>query len=106
LLTDILRESNVINERIVKFRAETQDSIFLFEDDIPNYLDQVANKAIELYLSGTRPQSPEESRKNLELISWFADQITSQNPKLIEIFSPYLKFKTWKLGYEKAKYES
>jgi hypothetical protein len=95
-LSDILRGANVTNERIVQFRQETQNSIYLFQDDIPIYLDQVANKAIELYVNGTKQKTSEVIRIQTELLSWFADQITGQNPRLIKNFSPYLKFQTWK----------
>jgi hypothetical protein len=95
-LSDILRESRVTNDRIVQFRIETQDATFLFEDDIPNYLDQVAEKAIELLIKGTHQKTSDVIRNEFGLISWFALQITGQDSKLIQNFSPYLKFKTWK----------
>jgi hypothetical protein len=52
--------------------------------------------AIELYINRIKSQTPEVIKNSTELLSWFADQITGQNPRLIENFSLYLKFKTWK----------
>jgi len=79
---------------------ETDDSVFLFEDDITNYLDEVADKAIKLYTLRDK-QTPEDINQKTELLLWFDSQINRQNQGLIIVFAPYLKFKTWKFGYER-----
>jgi hypothetical protein len=98
-LTKILRDAKIEMEDIFEFRAGTQDSVFLFKEDIPNYLKNIDNKALDLWeihksLDGV-PKGEERSkmcRKQTELLGW----LTSQLPELKNKFAPYLKFKTWR----------
>ncbi len=86
-------------EDIFEFKAGTQDSVFLFKEDIPDYLKNINKKAFELLgihesLDGV-PKGEERSkmcRKQTDLSHW----LTSQLPELKNKFAPYLKFKTWK----------
>jgi len=98
-LTFIMNEGKVTIEKIYQFRAETQDAIFLFDDDIAAILKQIDEKALNLW--ATTEKSKKEldckeksilNRDGSELFEW----LISQLPKLKDIFSPYLKFKTWK----------
>jgi hypothetical protein len=98
-LKDILHKLKVDLSQIVQFREDTQDSVFLFGDDITEYLKKIDLKACELLgLQEERKNLPigeENSKKckeQTELIRWFTDQL----PELKKIFSPYLRFKTWK----------
>ena len=98
-LTKILRDAKIEMEDIFEFRAGTQDSVFLFKEDIPDYLKNIDNKALELWethknLDGVPKgeKRSEISRKQTELLGW----LTSKLPELKNIFAPYLKFKTWK----------
>jgi hypothetical protein len=95
-LADILREANVTIERKTQLYKETQYAIFLFENDIIKYLEEIQKKASELYIINKKSLAEKEIDSETELLSWFTDQIIGQNPQLIEIFSPYLKFRTWK----------
>ena len=98
-LTKILRDAKIEMEDILEFRAGTQDSVFLFKEDIPNYLKNIDNKALDFWeihksLDGV-PKGEERSkmcRKQTELLGW----LTSQLPELKNKFAPYVKFKTWK----------
>jgi len=98
-LTKILKDAKIEMEDIFEFRAGTQDSVFLFEEDIPNYIKAIDNKAWELWeihesLDGI-PKGEERSnmcRKQTEIFGW----LRSQLPELKNKFAPYLKFKTWK----------
>ena len=98
-LTKIMRDAKIEMDDIFEFRAGTQDSVFLFGEDIPNYLKNIDNKALELWeihesLDGV-PKGEERSnmsRRQTELLGW----LTSQLPELKNKFAPYLKFKTWK----------
>ena len=94
-----IRDTKIEMEDILEFKAGTQDSVFLFKEDIPDYLKNINNKAFELWgihksLDGV-PKGEERSkmcRKITELSGW----LRSQLPELKNIFAPYLKFKTWK----------
>jgi hypothetical protein len=98
-LTYILHKLKVDLSQIVQFRVDTQDSVFLFGYDITEYLKKIDSKSCELLdLQEERKNLPvgeENSKKckeQTELIKWFTDQL----PELKKIFSPYLRFKTWK----------
>ncbi|UCD00261.1 MAG: hypothetical protein JSW66_10330 [Phycisphaerales bacterium] len=98
-LTKILRDAKIEMEDVFEFRAGTQDSIFLFKEDIPDYLENIDKKArdlLEIHMSlNNVPKGNERSqmcRKQTELLGW----LTSQLPELKNKFAPYLKFKTWK----------
>jgi len=91
-LLDILSKANVTTDRRVQFLRETQYSAFLFEDDIIKFLKELDNKALEYYINKSKPQTPEVIRIGLEFYEWFE----REHKRLLEIFSQYLKFKTWK----------
>ena len=98
-LTDIMKEAKVTIERLFQYRAETQDSMFLFDGKIAEYLKEIDEKALNLYaIALERSDMPKGdqgsslAKEESELLRW----LISQLPKLKDIFSPYLKFKTWK----------
>jgi hypothetical protein len=98
-LSYILRGAKVELEELFKFRADTQDAVFLFGDDIPDYIGQIDKAALELMATAEElkdlPVGEERSRmaqKKTEQIKWLIDQL----PKLRRVFGPYLKFKSWK----------
>jgi len=98
-LSYILKEAKFELEQLFQFRADTQDAVFLFDEDITDYLKEIDSKALELWslqktLEGVS-RGEERTRlcqKETELLTWLTDQL----PKLKEVFSPYLKFRTWK----------
>lgn len=98
-LTKILRNAKIEMEDIFEFRAGTQDSIFLFKEDIPNYLKKIDNKAFKLWeihesLKGV-PKGEKRSKMCYEQTDLF-DWLKNQLPELKNKFAPDLKFKTWK----------
>ncbi len=98
-LINIRDKTKIDMDQILKFKADTQDSVFLFDEDIPNYLKTISNKALELLevhgnLDGV-PKGEDRSemcRKQTDLRHW----LNSQLPELKNKFAPYLEFKTWK----------
>lgn len=98
-LTYILINAKFEMAELFKFRANTQDAIFLFGEDVTNYISLVDKKALEFWslseeLEGL-PIGEERSKACKEktcLLKWLIDEL----PQLKDIFSPYLKFKTWK----------
>jgi hypothetical protein len=98
-LTKILRDAKIEMEDIFEFRAGTQDSIFLFKEDISDYLKNIDNKALELWethksLDGVQ-KGEKRSKicyKQTELLDW----LTAQLPELKNKFASYLEFKIWK----------
>jgi hypothetical protein len=98
-LINIRDKTKIDMDQILKFKADTQDSVFLFDEDISNYLKTIGNKALELLevhenLDGV-PKGEDRSemcRKQTDLRHW----LISQLPELKNKFAPYLEFKTWK----------
>jgi hypothetical protein len=98
-LTNIMRDAKVTIEILIQFRAKTQDSIFLFDDEITKYLKGVDEKALKFHEIAEElkdlPKGDQRSKlakEHTKLLRWLFDQL----PKLKDIFSPYLKFKKWK----------
>jgi hypothetical protein len=98
-LTHIMINAKFEMTELFKFRGDTQDAIFLFGEDVTNYISLVDKKALEFgNLSEKLESLPigEERSKACEektcILRWLIDGL----PQLKEIFSPYLKFKTWK----------
>ena len=48
-LTKISTAAKIEMEDIFEFRGNTQDAVFLFEEDVPAYLKTIDEKAIELW---------------------------------------------------------
>ena len=100
LFTQILQLGNIDSQKIRKFRLLTMDAIFLFDDEIHEYLqEEVHVKALEinnivkkykdLPVGTKRTKLRKEQTK---IVNWFrAEYFELQN-----VFSPYLKFKVWK----------
>ena len=98
-LSKILKEAKIEIKDIFEFRGDTQDAVFLFEEDIPVYLKTIDGKALGLWekqqsLEGI-PKGEERSRICRE-ISEFERWLTSQLPELKNEFKPYLGFRKWK----------
>jgi hypothetical protein len=87
---------NITSEEALNFFYNTKAAIFLFEDDIADYLNEIFKNALELEkIRIENPSGPFPSSYN-ELWKWFVDQLAAKPSPLIEKFSPYLKLKTWK----------
>jgi len=75
----------------------TRYAPFLYNNDILMYLEEINKKAGKLdHIEQQMRIKPQEYAnlvdQKLELKKWFNNQL----PRLKDIFSPYLKFKTWK----------
>ena len=84
-------------ERLHKFWYETRYAPFLYDNDILIYLEEINKKAAKLQIIEQQMQSNPQDYTNLfdeksVINEWFLNQLS----RLKDIFSPYLKFKTWK----------
>jgi hypothetical protein len=98
-LTCILVKAKFEMNELFEFRAKTQDSVFLFGEDIVSYLKQIDSKALELGTSQEILEGERDTERRKPLIDkktnsleWLIDQL----PELKNKFAPYLKFKNWK----------
>jgi len=96
LFMQIIQLGNMDMQKIRKFRLLTMDAIFLFDDEIHEYLEkEVHMKALRLN-NIVREYNPlplgtkrdELCREQAEIVDWFHDEYF----ELQNLFSPYLKF--------------
>ena len=99
LLTIILVKGELEQQALFTFRADTQDAVFLFGQDIPSYLERIDKQVLELMVIPSRsqdlPVGEERTRlceRKTELIGALMDEL----PRLKDIFAPYLKFAKWR----------
>lgn len=99
-LTKIMIDGKVNDLQIInEFRAKTQDAVFLFGDEITNYLKKIDSNALELWENYQNlddlPKGEERSniaRNITRLLGLLGNQLKDLQTE----FSPYLKFKAWK----------
>ena len=100
-LAFIFTFGNADPKKIMTFKADTNDSIFLFEEEISSYIEKVYDKAWEIHSANfklehhkireeTQEQTDATFKNREEVWQWFSNELK----KAPEIFKPYLKFKT------------
>lgn len=98
-LTHILKSGKVELDKLFEFRRDTQDAVFLFSDDIPEYLNSIDRKALNMWSKVEEykelPKGEERSRLCREETQ-LLHGLTEELPRLKDVFAPYLKFKKWK----------
>ena len=95
----IIESGNINLQEIREFRVSTIDAVFLFDDEISKYLEEVIRKALKLQKIILKCKGLHAGTKRLilckeqeEIVEWFH----SQYLKLQNAFSPYLKFRVWR----------
>jgi hypothetical protein len=98
-LTHISTKAKVEMDKLFEFRGDTQDAIFLFGDEISEYLRSIDQKALDMWSRVEElrelPQGQERSRlcrENTNLLHALIKEL----PNLKDVFAPYLKFDKWK----------
>lgn len=96
--------SNTLShEGIMKFKAATNDAVFLFNDDLKGrdgkvgYLDELLTKAIAYHIHskkvdhvGIANMKPDDMLEDQKLVEWLSEQYTNSIVK----FDPYLNFRS------------
>lgn len=97
-LTKVMSKGRVEQDDLFEFRAATQDAVFLFEEDIPEFIKSLDEKALTVNTIGEQlegiPRGEERSRlvgQRSEGLRWLWGQL----PHLKDVFGPYLRFKAW-----------
>jgi len=95
LLSTITRDGDISRQSLQEFRAKTQEGVFLFGQEITDYIDKLHAQALKLRATNERLKSNDlpigEERdgvtvENSKQLIWLADQL----PRLKKIFEPYL----------------
>jgi hypothetical protein len=94
-LSVLTRDGDISRQALQEFRSRTQESVFLFDQTIAEYLDKLHNQASRLRMtneqlkSTTLPIGDERDRvtvENSKQLIWLADQL----PFVNKLFEPYL----------------
>jgi hypothetical protein len=95
----LVRGGNFDLNQLFEFRRKTQDSTFLFGEDIPQYIDDIDKKALEMQIAREAFEPLPVGQERHELVkkaSRLLGELTDELPKLKEVFAPYLRFDKWK----------
>jgi len=98
-LTHILQEAGFEIDKLYEFRRDTQDAIFLFDDEITEYLRSIDHKALDMRTKAKQYEdmpAGEERSRLCEEESKLLKELIDELPFLKDVFAPYLKFSKWK----------
>jgi hypothetical protein len=85
LILSVIRDMSLKYEDRYKFFEETKGELFLFEQEIHDYLDMLLKKAIQLRLH----EQKKEHDEGHEILIWFTKEIENVD----KMFDNYLKIK-------------
>lgn len=98
LLSSIMRQANVKQEELAQYNADTNESVFLFDEELVGYLRLVRKEAVRLMnlkdklYNSDLPVGEERSQCAAEcsqVLSWLLDQFEVSQ----KTFAKYLAFK-------------
>lgn len=99
LLTEILHKATSDTEMLFDYRAATQDAIFLFDDRVSEYLNEIDGKAVQLWTNHESLEGipkGDERNKLCKNNSQLLEELLDELPNLKTVFLPYLKFDGWR----------
>jgi hypothetical protein len=90
----VIRGGRLDPTPVMQFAADTDDALFLFDDNLATYLRHLFKEALKLYVVSSETHSPERRTRELAdeevmLLGWFADQFEEARRR----FAPYLRLK-------------
>ena len=94
LLSEILQQGTASPDQLLSYSIDTADAVFLLNDDIAKYLEDMRKRASNLSRTGAALERLPEGERRSELtqkeednFAWLTDQIGG----LVEKFTPILK---------------
>jgi hypothetical protein len=98
-LSQIMQEGKLNLDSLWELQKATQEAEFLFETEIPKYIDFIRSKALKMRAIQSKyenmPTGDERSRLVDKQHTIFTELI-KELPALSQVFMPYLKFSKWK----------
>jgi hypothetical protein len=98
-LSTVMRNPRISWDDPIVLLRETQDAVFLFNQDIVDYIDSLYKKSLDMKELQMKydplPVGPERSalcKQESELVK----ELMHELPRLKDVFAPYLRFKVWK----------
>ena len=99
LLSKILEEEKCDIEMLNEFRRATQDSMFLFDDEITAHLKEIDNMFLHVLRFQEDLKGIRRSKKKTELLGVKKELFIILAKELRNsrnVFAPYIKFDKWK----------
>ena len=91
-LRTVIKGTDLELEPIIKFTAATDEALFVFDDDLAEYLAELYRKAVQLHAvhemrKPIEGRTPELAREWRDLMLWFSEQFEVARRR----FAPYLR---------------
>jgi hypothetical protein len=101
ILVLVLKKADVTPDEIMRFRAATSDAVFLFGDEVRDFVKDLADHALALWNANARyaahfqnkemDYDPKKTAEEMDRhLGWFTDLVTAKFPEVEEKFSRYL----------------
>jgi hypothetical protein len=107
LLGIIGQKAAISLQELFEYVRDTQDAVFLFDQEIVDYLTALYKKGVDLQTTQAQydplPVGEERTRlceKENRLLKEFGDEIL----RLKDVFAPYLKFERWKSPFSMKRW--
>lgn len=94
-LSQIMQKGELNLDSVWELQKATEEAKFLFEDEIPKYIDSIRNKALKMWAIQSKSKNmPTGDGKNnfIDKEGTLFTELTNELSTLSQVFMPYLKF--------------
>lgn len=98
-LSQIRLEGKPNLDHLWELQKTTQEAEFLFEAEIPKYIDSIRSKALKLRAIQSKYEnmpSGDEGNRLADKEDTIFTELNDELPTLSKLFMPYLKFSKWR----------
>ena len=98
-LSQIMIEGKLSLDSLWELQKSTQEAEFLFETEIPKYIDSIRSNALKIRTIQSKYENMptgDERRRLIDKEHTIFTELTNELPVLSQVFMPYLKFSKWK----------
>lgn len=98
-LSQIMQEGKFDKTGLLEFYKSTQESDFLFETEISEYIKSIRSKALKMRTIQSKYENMAIGNERNQLIDKehvIFNELANELPELTKVFKPYLKFPKWK----------
>ena len=98
-LSQIMQEGKLNLDSLWELQKATQEAEFLFETEIPKYIDSIRSKALEMRTIQSKYENMlagDERSRLVDKEDTIFTELINERTALSQVFMPYLKFSKWK----------
>jgi hypothetical protein len=99
-LSQIMQEGKLNLDSLSELHKATQEAEFLFEVEIPKYIDSIRSKALKMRAIQSKYENMsttgDERNRLIDKEHIIFTELTNEFHELSKVFMPYLKFSKWK----------